>query len=405
MKYTLFNQKTPVLDFELQEETNYIECLIRQYHDGRAWAPLGIFRQEEFLLEDFREWFKSRSIPADREGFHELFDLLGYEDQYEYLKKNLGISLSDQYWICPENLDLKWEDVNLFANPYDSHEFASATFGEESPSVFQMPENLHLSGKITPNATLGGTLKKFWVQKDGVSYLVKGANSIHGLEPVNEWLATKVCGVLEVECVPYRVEYVQGKRIQRLVSICPCVIGQNEEIIDAYSILKEYQIPLGEPMGTYHRYLKILQEHQIQGAEEAMQKMWMTDYLLLNEDRHLSNFGVIRNVETLRWERICPIYDTGRAMNTNISKPYWDFREGEVKFFTSALVDSRILEQLFTIEILENVLDALADLSKEYRNILERYQESLKLTESDIEILVAGYETRVEKFRGLCLKT
>ena len=42
--------------------------------------------------------------------------------------------------------------------------------------------------------------------------------------------------------------------------------------------------------------------------------MFVVDYLTMNVDRHLKNFGIIRNVETLKWERVTPIFDTGQSM-------------------------------------------------------------------------------------------
>ena len=52
---------------------------------------------------------------------------------------------------------------------------------------------------------------------------------------------------------------------------------------------------------------------------------------MLNEDRHLSNFGIIRDVKTLEWKQVCPIFDTGRSMNTNIYRcPGEDDRPFEV---------------------------------------------------------------------------
>ena len=43
--------------------------------------------------------------------------------------------------------------------------------------------------------------------------------------------------------------------------------------------------------------------------------MIILDFIMANEDRHLGNFGVIRDVESLQWVAICPIFDTGRSLN------------------------------------------------------------------------------------------
>ena len=36
----------------------------------------------------------------------------------EYLLRNLGLSLTDHYWIKPIDSSLKWAEVNLFDNDF-----------------------------------------------------------------------------------------------------------------------------------------------------------------------------------------------------------------------------------------------------------------------------------------------
>lgn len=55
--------------------------------------------------------------------------------------------------------------------------------------------------------------------------------------------------------------------------------------------------------------------------------MIVCDYIIGNYDRHYRNFGAIRNVETLQWIRIAPIFDSGSSLwsnsaNIDIGKDY-----------------------------------------------------------------------------------
>lgn len=70
--------------------------------------------------------------------------------------------------------------------------------------------------------------------------------------------------------------------------------------------------------------------------------MIMVDFIWCNEENHLGNFGVIRNVDTLKWISICPIFDTGRSLNTNVSKEYWLDKNAEMKFFTNQFINDKI---------------------------------------------------------------
>ena len=49
-------------------------------------------------------------------------------------------------------------------------------------------------------------------------------------------------------------------------------------------------------------------------VKEALAKMFLCDCLIANYDRHLRNFGAIRNVETLEYTRVAPIFDSGAAL-------------------------------------------------------------------------------------------
>ena len=43
-------------------------------------------------------------------------------------------------------------------------------------------------------------------------------------------------------------------------------------------------------------------------------RMIVLDYIIANEDRHLNNFGLLRNAETLEWIGFAPIYDSGSSL-------------------------------------------------------------------------------------------
>jgi hypothetical protein len=50
--------------------------------------------------------------------------------------------------------------------------------------------------------------------------------------------------------------------------------------------------------------------------------MLITDFLLANEDRHLNNFGFIRNVETLKFVGCAPLFDQGNSLWFNYADDY-----------------------------------------------------------------------------------
>ena len=79
----------------------------------------------------------------------------------------------------------------------------------------------------------------------------------------------------------------------------------------------------------------------------ALDRMLVLDYLISNEDRHLNNFGLLRNAETLEWIGFAPIYDSGSSLGYNsllsqiyaekniASKPFKRRHEEQIKLVTS----------------------------------------------------------------------
>lgn len=392
-KYILMNQNTKVLKFEFESDLNVIINIEEIYNI--EFAPLTIknANNEKKLLE-INNWFNERGIPLYRDNAKEILEMFKISSVRELINKDYGLSLSDEYWFKPEKSDIKWEDINYFDNNYDSAIFADAMYGSGAGEALSQASS-NKSYK-TPNNTSNGQLRKVWIKRQGENYLYKGAGTIHNFEPINEVLASKICEILEVPHVEYDIDIIRGKRQDTLVSVCKCAINKNEEIIPAYSILTEEIDKVTKSENDYYIYLEILKKHNVPNEEEYLQKMFLLDYIMLNEDRHLNNFGVIRNVQTLNWDRICPVFDTGRSMNTNVTTSYWNFEEGEIKLFTQELISSKKIEKILNIKLNDEQIFELKELSVFYKELLIKYREYTKLSDDEIEMLCEGYKKRIE---------
>lgn len=76
--------------------------------------------------------------------------------------------------------------------------------------------------------------------------------------------------------------------------------------------------------------------------------MIILDFIMANEDRHLGNFGVIRDVESLQWVAICPIFDTGRSLNNK----YWLDEIVDMRFLLTILLIVKQLNSSLTIQLM-----------------------------------------------------
>lgn len=399
-KYILMNQNIEVLDFNFDEELNIITEILNIYNI--EYAPYKLKSEYEKINTIDRltinNWYTGRGIPVHRDNIKEIVEQFNIDTTKELINKHFALSLSDQYWVKPALLPIKWENINYFDNNYDAVGFTNATFGENAASSIKGLSNVSCDKFKTPNNTTDGQLKKVWLKIDNKNYLYKASGTLYNFEPINEVLASKICEILDVPYVPYKIDVIHSKRQDTLVSICECAINKNQEIVTAYNILSKYEE--NDFKDYYEKYLNILNANNVPKAKEYLEKMFMLDYIMLNEDRHLNNFGILRDVNTLKWISVCPIFDTGGSMNTNVTNAYWNFKLGEVKCFTPNLVPSEVLTEFFTISINQNQIQKLKELISEYEILLNKYREYTNLSEEQTKKLVNGLNERIIVFEN-----
>ena len=121
--------------------------------------------------------------------------------------------------------------------------------------------------------------------------------------------------------------------------------------------------------------------------------MFLIDYIVMNFDRHMKNFGIIRNVETLKWERVTPIFDTGEAMQCNKLINEINFKDDKCKFFNDINYDfSKLLKH---INLSRYDFSKLKNIPELYKDQLIKYKEYTDITDERIEKLYKGLLYRI----------
>ena len=190
----------------------------------------------------------------------------------------------------------------------------------------------------------------------------------------------------------YEVEWSDKTK---LISKCNDFINENEELISAYDIYNSEKKP--NNISDYEFYIQILEKHNVPNARENMENLFILDYLMLNNDRHLKNFGIIRNVNTLKWEKVAPIFDTGESMQCDKYTDEINFSSGKGKFFSNTDKDYEDILKIIGKNILRVDLSKLKGICDDYRLILEKYQDKLDMSDKRKEKLVSGLNKRITK--------
>lgn len=264
-------------------------------------APLGLVHNNTIGLMDFNNWWRGRGIPQTRDNLAVVLDLARAELPEELLYRNLGLSLSDQYWICPTSAPLKWEDINFFTNSFEtSSRLTAPQFGEDSV------QNAH------PDNTSDGNLTKHWIAR-GKKRILQKAGQQNLQEPYNEVVATALHKRL-LKKKQY-VAYTLGNLNGEVVCECDDFLTSEEEYIPAYYVqrIKKHS----QAQSDYAHYVSCCEELGIADIEQALAYMIVCDDIIANHDRHWRNFGIIRNVETLEC-RPAPIFDSGASLWCNL---------------------------------------------------------------------------------------
>ncbi|MGN0404870.1 MAG: HipA domain-containing protein [Bariatricus sp.] len=331
MKCTLMHKRIAVADMELDEASGFIRKINKVYAPEHLPISVSVKKgaADRAALND---WWTERSIPASRSGIRDALETLNIKSTKLLLVRCYGLSLSDQYWICPEGASLSWDNVNFFENTF-SDDIGDVLFGEkkkENAFEFSSPDN-----------TSDGNLKKRWKIIEGKRCLVKGGSNPFRQQPFNEVIASGIMDRLGIAHVPYRVMWNKGAPY----SVCEDFVTGDTELIPAWRILQTQK--KDNSISIYHHFVNCCENLGIKGVIPYLDRMIVLDYIIANEDRHFNNFGAVRNAETLEWYGMAPIYDSGTSLGYDklagqirsgrdiICKPFKKHHEEQLKLVSS----------------------------------------------------------------------
>ena len=298
MQCTLMHKKLAVAEITLDDATGHIIKVNALY--APEHLPVGIrARQGAADRKALDEWWTDRSIPMSRSGIREVLEILDVPSTEMLLVRCYGLSLSDQYWLCPEGSGLAWEKVNFFQNEF-SDDIGDVLFGANKKA--------NLLNFSSPDNTSDGNLKKRWKIMDGKRCLIKGGSNPFRQQPFNEVITTGIMERLGIPHVPYTLTWDKGAPY----SVCEDFINENTELVPAWRIYQTQK--KSNNTSVYQHFVNCCEALGIKDVVPFLDRMIVLDYLIANEDRHLNNFGALRDPETLEWLGMAPVYDSGSSL-------------------------------------------------------------------------------------------
>ena len=363
MKCILMHKRIAVAEMELDDATGFIQKIGMVY--APEHFPVGIpVKKGVADRTALNEWWTDRSIPTSRSGVREALEVLEITSTKLLLVRCYGLSLSDQYWICPKGSGLTWDAINFFDNGF-SDDIGDVLFGAEKKT-----DVLDFS---SPDNTSDGNLKKRWKIIDGKRCLVKGGSNPFRQQPFNEVIAAGIMERLGIPYVPYKVTWNKGAPY----SVCEDFITRDTELVPVWRILKTQK--KSNSVSVYQHFVNCCEGLGIQDAVPFLDRMIVLDFIIANEDRHFNNFGMLREAETLKWIGFAPIYDSGSSLGYDktpmqirsekdiVCKPFKNHHAEQLKLVSDfSWIDfdrlkdvNRLIESVLTAEGTEDYVDEI----------------------------------------------
>jgi hypothetical protein len=297
MNILLMHRDTVVARLRYMAATNTLAA-VDEMLDARH-MPIGTMNASgQPDIATLNLWWQSRAIPLSRTGLRDAMELLAISQPGELVLRCHGLSLSDQYWFCPAEKPLAWADVNFFDHAF-SEDIGNALFGtaprENEPDW------------MSPCSTSDGWLPKRWKIMNGKRCLLKGGSGPFRQEPFNEIAACLLMDRLNIPHVDYQVVW-DGKEPY---CVCADFLTRDTELVPMMQIYKA--LPQQPEQSLYQHVLRCCDTLDIPDIRKPLAQMLTVDALIANTDRHLGNFGAIRNAKTLEWIGLAPVYDSGTS--------------------------------------------------------------------------------------------
>ena len=380
LKFSLMHKDDPVCAITVDASSGTILRVSKPI--SPELLPLGGNTDAEKL----RNWWQRRAVPVGQGKIMRILEKAGISSTQAYLVKNWGLSLTDHYWIKPLDVELGWEDVNLFNNTFIDP-VGDMQFTEAIGETIELPANA-----FSPSSTLQGALRKKWIIKNGKRFLVKANHGNNSQESLNEVVATLLHHKQQRQpFVAYSPIRLDDNR--QLYCICESFTSDIIELVPAYDVLESQKCP--NQRSNYDHFIQLCTQFGLKedAVREFLEYQILTDFILTNTDRHLRNIGVLRNTNTLQFIAMAPIFDSGNSMfNENPLRPLNDDLTN-IKVNSFKTKEIELLKYVYHTDLVDSTK---LPSKEELKNI---YKKDELITYSDTILL--GYQKKIDILTSL----
>lgn len=360
--YVLKHKDDDVAMVQVNCHSGEIEYVLDVYMPERL--PVGCAPDH---MEHLAAWWMERAIPNSRRGIGQALRRLNEKSNLSLMLNSYGLSLTDHYWMQPLGKEEYWSERNFYENKFTDQLGDFLTDSEKMDTIDKI-------SKFSPSSSVNGEMKKKWMIRDDIRYLMKVSTRDYGQQSVNELIATKLHERLQWEHFsPYTVENVTIDGLEVPCSLNPLFTSKEYELVSAYQLIKNVKVSNHSNM--YEEMIQQAVQYGLQEKEvrEQLEYMILTDFILSNTDRHFNNFGFLYHAEEGKFVSMAPIFDTGNALffDREIIPSGNSLLEIEVTSFRKREVD--MLQYVTNRHLVDT--EKLRDFDSEAEALLLKYTE------------------------------
>ena len=276
MLHYLMSKNIPVLEIETARILNL---------DMTPYA-LQLYNLDKHMV---KSWISNRALPLSRKNAELIYMYTGLSREHEEFRLMClthGLSINDNYWIAGEDEigKIKYEDISIFKNSFNKAMYIVALKGEGKFTITDKNISAEYTGQ--------GTFPKCFVrEKDGI-YLYKHSSD-RGIN--NEIAAANIAKIAGLKTVDYEKATLYDVKCTK------------SKIVTNESVNWETAFDL---IGYTDQFVwKIPQILAIDKFKIETSNMAIFDGIVLNDDRHMKNWGFAFNADTNKTVGLTHSYD------------------------------------------------------------------------------------------------
>ena len=285
--YYLMNKDNITASFSLGDDDLHTVCLIDKVTGN---LPIG------FTTID--AWIKDRRASVYNGIVNHIMRETSYETAKGFIDMTHAISINDTFWIKSNyEPDITWEQVSPYSKDNQFNETVSKSIFLED--YYRHQENDCSYPIVAPELTAEGSYARCFVKgKDNIYLYKRGSSgaSNSGREPYCEMLASELAQKI---CKKKSVIYDFATKYEISSSKCRLFTDEQYGFVPYSRICKDRRCSLSDIL-TYFEDI---------GYGDEFRRMIVFDSVVFNTDRHMGNYGIIIDNDTLEPLRMAPVFD------------------------------------------------------------------------------------------------